>query len=229
MAVPGRASMSLPVAAQQGYHVIALTYPAAGANGCQDKLKCYGNAFREVVFGVNSPDPGGDKTTVGEHGQDSIVNRLVRVIEWADARYPSDGWGGYLTTTGEVDWSLVHLSGHSNGSSHSSLMGSLDKFQNVGRVALFAGPNDGGLGTTEDTWTPATYIQETEVPTAERYYGLVHVRNHEPNEPNNPPIYQIYKNWHTFGMEGPLNRDRYFFNPQTRGRVTSRTSTARTC
>jgi hypothetical protein len=200
-----------PVAATQGYRVIGLTYPAAQANSCHD-LSCYGNAYREVVTGENSPDPGGNKTTVGEHPQDSIVNRLVRVLEWADTHYQNDGWGRYLTTAGTVDWTRVHLAGHSNGSSHSSFMGTLAQFGGVGRIGLFAGPNDGHGGTTEADWNPATYIQETEVPTSARYFGLVHERNHAPNAPD-PPIYQIYKNWQTFGMEGPHHPERFFFDP----------------
>src|SRR6185436_16950693 len=47
-----------PLAAQLGYHFLALTYPAARANSCSGeptpkrKRDCFGNAFREVVFGI---------------------------------------------------------------------------------------------------------------------------------------------------------------------------------
>ena len=85
-------------------------------------------------------------------------------------------------------------------SSHVGFMGTLNQFRNVGRVALFIGPDDGDGGTTEATWIPATYIEQTEVPTGTRYDGLVHVSNKAvgPNsgEPVFPePLYQVTKNW----------------------------------
>lgn len=210
-----------PVAAQQGYHVISLTYPAARANGpcaednltTQEKLECYGNAFREVVTGKDAGSaPGADVTAVSTHPQDCIVNRLVKALEWAAAKYPDDGWGRYLTDTGEVDWTKVHLAGMSNGSSHVSFMGTLDEFRDVGRIALFAGPDDGEGDTTEATWNPATYIQEAEVATGSRYYGLVHYLN-KAKSYHDPVFYKVTKNWLTFGMEGPLNADRFYFDP----------------
>src|SRR5215203_3521058 len=95
----GRANGVPAVAAERGYHVIQLTYPTAKANGCaneakhQDALDCFGNAFREAVTGEENPDS--DRTTIGDHPQDSIMNRLLRVLQWADANYPNDGWGKY--------------------------------------------------------------------------------------------------------------------------------------
>ena len=125
-----------------------------------------------------TPAPGSDVTTLSDHTQDTIVNRLFRVLTWAHARYPGDGWGQFVTATG-VDWSRVHLAGHSNGTSHGSFMGTLPEFRSIGRVALFAGPDDGEGGETEAAWNPATYIQDAhpEADTATRYYGLVHVLN----------------------------------------------------
>ncbi|MFL6230337.1 MAG: BPSS1187 family protein [Pyrinomonadaceae bacterium] len=216
-----------PAAARQGYHVIGLTYPAARANAvcaknsltAREQRDCYGNAFREVVTGKDSsPDPGSDISTIGEHRQDSVVNRLVKVLEWADANHSTHGWNRYLVG-GDVDWTQVHLAGHSNGSSHISFMGSLARFRNIGRVALFAGPDDGNGGTTEEAWHPATYIQQPEVSTADRYYGLVHVLNKarrldSGEEVDPPPVYQVIKNWHTFGMEEPNNRGRFEFDPE---------------
>jgi hypothetical protein len=217
-----------PVAARQGYHVIGLTYPAAKANGpCDDynlgpqqNRDCYGNAFREVVTGEDSsPSPGSEVSTVSKHRQDSIVNRLLSVLKWAHKTHPNDGWGRYLTASGGVNWSLVHLAGHSNGASHASYMGQLAQFQEIGRVALFAGPDDGNGGESEAEWNPATYIQEHGVPTADRYYGLVHKLNKAKTinggkEVKPAPIYQVLKNWNIFGMEEPTNPHRYEFDPQ---------------
>ena len=216
-----------PVAASRGYHVIGLTYPSAPANGCgtihnhQRVLDCFGDAFYEVATGIEkSPSDGGDRTSVGQHPQDSIANRLLRVLQWASANKPGDGWGKYLINGTQVRWSEIHLAGHSNGSSNASFMGSIEEFKDVGRVSLFAGPDDGdGEGGTEAEWDPATYIQDATTDTATRYYGLVHYLNKarkltNGDEVDPPPAYQVYKNWNTFGMEEPYNQHRFEFDPE---------------
>ncbi|HEY2973141.1 MAG TPA: HYR domain-containing protein [Pyrinomonadaceae bacterium] len=208
------------VAAERGYHVIQLTYPTAKANGCsdlsnhQDALDCFGDAFREAVTGEENPDS--NLTTIGDHPQDSIMNRLLRVLQWADAdaNYPNDGWGKYLVNHDAVDWTKVHLAGFSNGSSHVSYMGTMPEFQSVKRIALLAGPNDGVGGTAEE-WDSASYIRLIPGITDTRYYGLVHRLNKadKPDSNGQPPAYQVYKNWHKFGMEDPVNRPRFEFDP----------------
>ena len=217
-----------PVAVQQGYHVIGLSYPSAPANGCsqevdlQESLDCFGDAYHEVVTGQErSPSAGGDRTSVGQHSQDSINNRLLRVLQWAHAEHQNDGWNAYLINNTAVDWTKVHIGGHSNGSSHSSYMGSLPQYQAIARVSLFAGPDDGDEADPDDperTWHPATYIQDTHGSTGSRYYGLTHYLNKarslsNGNEVNPIPIYRIYDNWNTFGMEEPNNQTRFLFDP----------------
>ena len=218
-----------PVAAQRGYHVIGLTYPAAAANPCanlpdlEESLACFGDALHEVVTGEErSPNPGGEQSSVGEHCQDSIPNRLVKALDWAVANYPGDGWDRYLTSavavaclhaTDRVDWAKVHIGGHSNGSSHSSYMGTLSRFQAIGRVSLFSGPNDGDGPSTEEDWRPANYIDLVAGITDTRYYGLVHRLNKAPDYINDE-LYKVTKGWNRFGMEGPYNQARFEFNPK---------------
>ncbi|MFL6333372.1 MAG: BPSS1187 family protein [Pyrinomonadaceae bacterium] len=208
-----------PVAARQGYHVIALTYPAGKVNGCADevgkenKLACFGNMIGETITGEEGDLPGGERTNVGDHPQDSIINRLIGVLKWADAKHPDHGWGRYLTGGGGVDWSRVNLAGFSNGSTHASYMGTLPQLRGVGRVALFAGPND-GVGNSEETWDPATYIRLIEGVTDTRYYGLVHEKNHADSDlASDSVLYEVTKNWHRFGMERSPNRARFEFIP----------------
>src|ERR1700752_109664 len=108
-----------PVAAQQGYHVIGLTYPT-GVGACPD-FSCFGDFMRETITG----DDASGVSHMNEHRQDSVVSRLVKVLEWVIATAPlSEGWGKYLKN-GEVDWTQVNLAGFSNGSSHASRMGTL--------------------------------------------------------------------------------------------------------
>lgn len=87
-------------------------------------------------------------------------------------------------------------------------------YPSVARVVLFASPNDGAGGTTEEDWIPADYIQRVEGITDTHYYGLVHVSNHADGDPDEvDPIYQTTKDWHTFGMEEPFNPSRFPFYP----------------
>jgi HYR domain-containing protein len=196
-----------PVAAQQGYHVIGLTY-AVALDDCQDltpeeNLACFGEVLSETVTG----DDKTERTNFSEHGQDSIVNRLRSVLKWAkNNQNEGDGWERYLTSGDEPDWSKINLAGHSNGSSHVSFMGTQPHFQSVGRVALFAGPND-GRGSSEQ-WTPSNYIRNIPGMTDTRYFGLVHRLNkaHSYLESDNV-LFKVTNDWQAFGMEGRTEFD----------------------
>jgi hypothetical protein len=196
------------VAALQGYHVIGLTYPAKGVNcgGVPDseRLSCYGDYMNETVTGENTSTT----NKLSKHTQDSLINRLQRVLVWAAREHPNDGWSRYFTQLGIINWTQIHLAGHSNGSSHASFMGT--KFLQVERVSLFSGPNDGAGGTTEVTWKSPDYVQKIAGVTDTRYYGLVHVLNHA-DDTDPPPVYQVMKNWVNFGMEA--NSPRIKFDP----------------
>jgi len=192
-----------PVAAGQGYHVIGLTYPT-GLDGCGGNYSCFGNFIRENVDG----GPWSDQSNLHEkHPQDSIVNRLIKVLQWANANHGSDGWD-YLTAAGEVDWTKVNLAGFSNGGTHVSLMGTM--YASVARVALFAGPNDGRM--LSDGWKAASYIKKVEGITDTRYYGLVHRLNNSKTDTEYE--FKVANNWQIFGMEGPLNPPRKEFDPE---------------
>jgi hypothetical protein len=206
-----------PVAARQGYHVIALTYPAGKIGACvneegkQNKLMCFGNMMHETVTGEEGALPGGERTNVSQHPQDSIINRLIKVLEWAKKEYPDHGWDRYLTSGGKVDWSRVNLAGFSNGSAHAAYMGTLPELRGVGRVALFAGPND-GVGDSTETWESASYIQLIEGVTDTHYYGLVHQKQHATSDsPAAYVLYQVTNNWDKLGME--KTRARFEFIP----------------
>ncbi|MCZ7630635.1 MAG: hypothetical protein M5U19_17075 [Microthrixaceae bacterium] len=121
-----------------GYHVIVLRYSAAlGTLGaCPDSVSssfpdCH-RAFRsETVFGAGVQDPSGDAF---DHpgaqvpAADSLVNRLLKLIERMKVIAPSAGWGQFQDATSgvcnnmnttygacELKWSKVALIGHSQG------------------------------------------------------------------------------------------------------------------
>jgi hypothetical protein len=78
------------------------------SNNRQRVLDCFGDAYSEVATGIEkSPSDGGDRTSVGQHPQDSIANRLLRVLQWASANKPGDGWDKYLINGTAVNWSEI--------------------------------------------------------------------------------------------------------------------------
>lgn len=197
-----------PVAAQQGYHVIGLTYPS-GLNECHS-ASCFGPLMRENISG----DESSDESHMSEHPQDSVLNRVVRVLEWVDQQDPSHGWGNYLTSgngLNRIDWTRVHLAGFSNGSSYASFMGTMPELASVARVALLAGPND-GRGDSAETWRPMDYIRRIDGITDTRYFGLVHMLNHADVLPGDV-LFKVTRNWETFGMGEPTNPAPFFFDP----------------
>ncbi|HYV24284.1 MAG TPA: hypothetical protein VE969_03530 [Pyrinomonadaceae bacterium] len=208
-------------AASRGYHVIGLSYFAAGdsakINGCDhddDRLGCYEDFVREVLLGTdNCTHVACDELKINKHPQDAVVNRLLKALEWAAAAHPGDGWERYLTASGEVDWTKINIAGWSNGSSFASLMGML--FPSVGRVTVFSGPND-GKGNSENNWVSADYIQNVPGLTDTRFYGLVHELNKAEVDDNGvitSVLYRITKNWRKFGMGQPLNASPFYFDP----------------
>ena len=206
------------VAASQGYHVIGLAYYGAhendvGINDCgtdPQPLSCYGDFMREVVYGTDNCEHAKcSGLNIDEHPQDSILNRLVSALRWAKAEYPNDGWERFLTKDDQVNWTLVNVAGFSNGGSYAALMGILKP--SVGRVALFAGPND-GEGGSEEEWVSADYIQRIPGITDTHYYGLVHEKNKASATSNT--LYKVTNAWNTFGMDEPFNPEPFSFNPQ---------------
>ena len=210
-----------PVAARQGYHVVGLTYPV-GFEQCDKNFGCFGDLMEENITGEDVSEA----SHISEHSQDSVVNRLINVLEWAVAKHETDGWERYLTGTPghhHIDWTQVHLAGFSNGSSHASRMGML--YPQIGRVALFAGPNDGRVHD-DGSWHPASYIETVPGVTDTHYFGLVHYLNKAAND-SDDILFKVTNNWHDLVWKDPLIASgSTLFLTKIRHR---HSSTARTC
>ena len=204
------------VATQQGYHVIGLTYFTTTDDGgvalaCRKDMSCYGNFMQEVIDGTDCVEDKCSELNISEHPQDSILRRLLYVLDWARATHPDDGWERYLRFVGDtetVNWEQIHLAGFSNGSGYAALMGI--QHPEVKRVALFAGPND-GKGDSQD-WVSADYIKRVEGVTDRHYFGLVHALNRAQDD-GTSTLYKVTKAWRTLGMGTPYNPSRVTFDP----------------
>ncbi len=129
---PGDSEEYLKTAADLGFHTIGLAYVnSTSANrACRKERsrKCHGQFRREVVYG----DDDVDSSRVKVSNADSIVERLRVALG-------SPGFEHFKTSGGEVDWSKVIITGHSQGAGHAAVLG-IDQI--VARVVMLAGPND---------------------------------------------------------------------------------------
>jgi pimeloyl-ACP methyl ester carboxylesterase len=180
-----------------GYHVIVLRYSASVGtqSACPDSVAltdpdCH-RAFRsEVVFGAGVPDNDGqarNSPATVVSASDSVVNRLLKLVEYLTVHNPSGGWQTFQAVGGgascaltdsrygdvcDLDWTKVVLMGHSQGAGTALY---LSKFYPVDHVGMTSGPYDAFL-VGDGAFTPAAWIAEGgfEVPPS-RMAGLTHL------------------------------------------------------
>lgn len=168
-----------------GLHVINLNYEAATGtlNACPDSQQgpnpdCHRELRSETTFGADVVDPDGqsfNNSVVGINQANSVMNRLLKLVEFLKVLSPSGGWeqfqaGGGGTCTDmnatygacNLDWSKVVLLGHSQGAGVALYMA---KFFPVSNVGLFSGTYDAWNnfdGTyTEAGWTTDAFATPT--------------------------------------------------------------------
>lgn len=170
-------------AARAGFDVLGLTY----------------DSFPAVnEFTTNSPDPTLPERIRRERlfGEalfdeidvdpaNSVVNRLLRLIEHQAQNHPGERWKRYLTDAGGIDWRRVVTAGHSQGAGHTVYLSK--EFELAGAL-IFAGPGDfvQGLG-------PAPWVFEPGLTPADRIYALTHA--------DDPTSAGFYNNQRILGLE----------------------------
>ncbi|HVM97765.1 MAG TPA: hypothetical protein VMT89_15325 [Candidatus Acidoferrales bacterium] len=120
-----------------GYHVVALMYP----NNLASQKKCSQSDDPDAYLKFrNAIIRGG---VIGPHRvvapQDSIENRLEKLLVHLDAKQPGRGWGQFLASGGAIEWRRVAVAGQSQGGGHSYMLG---KNHEVARVLMFGSPKD---------------------------------------------------------------------------------------
>jgi hypothetical protein len=162
---PADYSKIVDVAASAGAHAIGLMYPDTLAilQDCGDDPACYFPIRLQKFDGVpRSPiDP------VAPH--DAILNRLVKLLAYLDARFPSEGWGAFVSGGAPV-WSSIVLAGHSQGAGEAAAIG---KVVALARVAQFSGTVD-AVVTARGTLAPATWVGAPGATPSSAYYGFDH-------------------------------------------------------
>jgi hypothetical protein len=159
-----------------GYHVILLRYSASLGTlyVCPDSAAatdpdCHRDLRHETTFGAGVADPDGqvrDQATANISAANSVVNRLLKLVDYMAETQPSAGFAQFQKKTGgscnvmnntygacELEWSKVALLGHSQGAGVALYMA---KFYSTRAVGLFSGSYDAFVDNgvaTAAAWT----------------------------------------------------------------------------
>lgn len=171
------------VAARQGYRVIGLEYtdtPAVGQVCPRNPDPRCAAAMREKrIFGDDATD------VIDDPPEESIVNRLTKLLALLDRENPGDGWMQYLAN-GQPVWTRIAVSGLSQGAGMAAYIA---KKTTVARVVLFSSPWDfygrfrelapwisGGPGATPaERWFAAYHEKEPTASLIERAYRALRI------------------------------------------------------
>lgn len=175
-----------------GFHVIVLRYSAAigtqqacpDANAATDP-DCFRVFRSETVFGAGVTDPLGqayDHPLANVSRANSVMNRLLKLVEYLRTIAPAAGWGQFQQSTGgtcdvvnaeygacDLNWSNVVPVGHSQGAGVALY---LSKFLPLNKVVMLSGSYDAyDLGS--NNYTVAPWITEGGFATATADVGML--------------------------------------------------------
>jgi len=161
--VPVSTTFFPSLAANNGYKAISLKYPnlVSATELCKSSndVDCYTNFHEEIIYGIESLDG------VSVNQVECIYNRILKLLIFLDEEYPTEGWGEFLTSNNDIEWSKITLSGHSQGGGHAVY---LAKNHSVDRVITFASPNE----FSDFFQAPAPWLSEPGLTPDEKFYAF---------------------------------------------------------
>ncbi|MCI0363420.1 MAG: hypothetical protein L0219_06025, partial [Phycisphaerales bacterium] len=155
-------------AADLGFHVINLRYQNPTpindlCGGTNTDLDCYEKVRMEIIDGA-------DRTSlVTITRANSVENRVIKLLQYLQGRYPTDGWEQFLNSDGTIKWSLVVTSGHSQGGGHAGIIA---KKHRIVRAVMFSAMDFNGAARQ-----PANWIKAQSATPASGFYGFSHQRD----------------------------------------------------
>ncbi|MDB4908842.1 MAG: hypothetical protein JWO05_3626 [Gemmatimonadetes bacterium] len=180
---PANTSAFTDAAARQGYRAIGLEYddqPAVEQLCPRDPdPECSEYVRRKRIFG--------DDVTplIDDRAEESIVNRLSKLLVSLDRDHPTEGWSRYLEN-GQPRWTRIAVAGLSQGAGMAAYIAQRTL---VARVILFSSPWDqygprrtlapwvrrGNGATPSDRWYGAWHEREPTASLIEHAYSALHV------------------------------------------------------
>lgn len=119
-----------------GYDVINLSYlntVAASSLGSSSDSLVFNKYRQEVCYGTPL------STHVNVDTLNCIHTRIIKLLNYLDATYPTQNWNQYLINPTTLNWSKIAIGGHSQGGGHACYFA---KSNDVERVLMFSSPND---------------------------------------------------------------------------------------
>jgi hypothetical protein len=167
--VPSTVMSLLHLAALNCLHVVSLSYPDETAvfNACvreRAEPDCYAAWRLEKIDGVAR------SAKIRIAPQNSIENRLLKLLEYLAGRNSTDGWDSFLENRG-IKWDTIIVSGHSQGGGEAAMLG---KIHLVARVAMFGSVTD-AVGSRSGP--PPAWLTKPGATPTDRYFGFAHQRD----------------------------------------------------
>lgn len=152
-----------------GYHVIALQYDnhPAVAQICPrvPDPSCAGAVREKRAFGDNVTQ------LIDDTPEESIVNRLTRLLQLLASRHPDQNWQRYLAGNAP-NWPRLVFGGHSQGAGMAAYIA---KREPLARVVLLSGPEDFSMpGRMVAPW-----LSMPSATPADRWFALMHAQERQ--------------------------------------------------
>lgn len=126
----------IETAAEYGYYSFGIDYQnnrtiGAYCRNSSDPM-CTFNVLLEFFEGNDV------STEVNVGSSNSFTNRITKMIQYLDAQNSDQNWGQFLDSTNGINWNMISVAGHSQGSGHTLF---ISKQVELFRAGLFSGPN----------------------------------------------------------------------------------------
>ncbi|MES2594435.1 MAG: hypothetical protein V4662_03815 [Verrucomicrobiota bacterium] len=156
------------LAATQGYHVIALSYPnTISASSCNKESEP--GAFEEFRMAIIE---GGTTKHVTVSKTDCIENRLVKLLKLLIEKRAREDWAHFLNEDGSIKWERIAVAGQSQGGGHAALIGI---HHPVARVLSFGAPRDFSVALQ----APAAWYQKEPATPKSRFFAFNHEQDRQ--------------------------------------------------
>jgi hypothetical protein len=177
--LPTRTRLITDQAARNGFHAVNLRYPNENADAVQNLCgfepdrTCFENARLAVLTGDNP------STTLSISRTNSVENRVLKLLAYLEAKYPSEGWGTFVEGD-SLTWSSIIVAGLSEGGGHAAI---LARDHVIARVAMLSAPFDrvGLLERSNSPAEPASWLLGAHLTPSERYFAFGHVNDETTN------------------------------------------------
>jgi pimeloyl-ACP methyl ester carboxylesterase len=156
------------LAANLGYHVIALKYPNdVSATKCRNESDPQAfESFRLAII-TGAPSP---YLTIAP--AESIENRLVKLLLHLKRTRPRERWQQFLNEDGTIKWSAIAVAGQSQGGGHAALIAIKHR---VARVICTGAPKD----YSQALHQPAAWLAEPPATPPTRFFTFNHQQDRQ--------------------------------------------------